>query len=107
MQWTLMDARPLVALLVAAGVGAWGVSPNPLPADNVCLEIIALRNPPVFHALACAYATCWFTMPFLAASLPALGPRDRRLSPPAAGLRAPAPALPAAGGPTDAHARAW
>jgi hypothetical protein len=69
MLWRLMDARPLVALLVAAGVGAWGVSAHPLPADNVFLEIIALRNPPVFHALAYAYATCWFTTPFLAASL--------------------------------------
>jgi hypothetical protein len=65
----VLDVRPLVALLVAAGVGAWGVSAYPLATDNVFLEIIALRNPPVFHALVYTYATGWFTTPFLAASL--------------------------------------
>jgi hypothetical protein len=66
---TMLHARPLVALIVAAGVGGWGISAYPLPIDNVFLEIIALRNPPVFHALAYIYATGWFTTPFLAASL--------------------------------------
>jgi len=49
---SLLDARPLVALIVAAGVGIWGLSAYPLPVDNVFLEMIALRNPPVFHVLA-------------------------------------------------------
>jgi hypothetical protein len=65
----ILDARPLVAMIIAAGVGTWGVMEYPMPADNVFLEIIALRNAPVFHALGYAYATFWFTTPFLAASL--------------------------------------
>src|SRR5207249_9657752 len=65
----ILEARPLVAMIVATGVGAWGLRTYPLPADNVFLEIIALRDAPVFHALGYAYATFWFTAPFLAASL--------------------------------------
>jgi hypothetical protein len=34
----MMDAPALVALLVAPGVGAWGVSAYPLPVDNVFLR---------------------------------------------------------------------
>ena len=101
----MLDARPLVALIVAAGVGGWGISAYPLPMDNVFLEIIALRNPPVFHALVYTYATGWFTTPFLAASLlmSVLAIVAYRHLPPFA--RASAPALPAAGGPVDADAR--
>src|SRR5216683_1765667 len=66
---TMLDARPLVAMIVAAGMGVWGLSAYPLPMDNVFLELIALRNPPVFHVLAYTYATAWFTTPFLAMSL--------------------------------------
>jgi hypothetical protein len=65
----MLNARPLVAMIVAAGVGVWGLSAYPLPMDNVFLELIALRNPPVFHVLAYTYATVWFTTPFLAMSL--------------------------------------
>src|ERR1700674_876315 len=64
----MLDARPLVAMVVAACVGVWGLSAYPLPMDNVFLELIELRNP-VFHVLASTYATCWFTTPFLAMSL--------------------------------------
>ena len=35
----MLDARPLVAMIVAAGVGTWGLSAYPLPMDNVFLEI--------------------------------------------------------------------
>ncbi len=66
---SLLDARPLVAMIVAAGVGIWGLSAYPFPVDNVFLEMIALRNPPVFHVFAYTYATVWFTTPFLAMSL--------------------------------------
>src|ERR1700737_2825758 len=64
----MLDARPLVAMIVAAGVGTWGLSAYPLPMDNVFLEIIALRNPPVLQLLGYTYATGWFTTPFLATS---------------------------------------
>ncbi len=66
---TMLDARPLVAMIVAAGVGTWGLSAYPLPMDNVFLEIMALRNPAVLQLLGYTYATFWFTTPFLATSL--------------------------------------
>src|SRR5437763_14616242 len=65
----ILNARPLIALLLSAGVGTWGVLTHPWPPDNVFLEIVALRDPWVFHLFGYAYATCWFTTPFLAASL--------------------------------------
>jgi hypothetical protein len=65
----ILDARPLVAHLVAAGAGVWGLSSFPLLMDNVFLEVIALRKPPVFQVLAYTYATVRFTTPFLAVSL--------------------------------------
>ena len=65
----ILDARALVAMLVAAGVGTWGVSTHPFPAQNVFLQIVALRNPHVFQFLGYTYATFWFTTPFLAASV--------------------------------------
>src|SRR6266849_6895429 len=65
----MLDARPLVAMIVAAGVGTWGLSAYPLPMDNVFLEIMALRNPAVLQLLGYTYATFWFTTPFLATSL--------------------------------------
>ena len=66
---TMLDARPLVAMTVAARVGTWGLSAYPLPMDNVFLEIMALRNPAVLQLLGYTYATFWFTTPFLATSL--------------------------------------
>src|SRR5918911_373899 len=65
----ILDARPLVAMLVSMSVGTWGMIAHPWPPDNVFVEIIALRDPWVFHLFGYAYATCWFTTPFLAASL--------------------------------------
>src|SRR6266446_1021758 len=65
----MLDARPLVAMIVAAGVGTWGLSAYPLPMHNVFLEIMALRNPAVLQFLGYTYATFWFTTPFLATSL--------------------------------------
>lgn len=48
---TLLDARPLMAMLVSASVGVWGVVTHPWPPDNVYLEIIALRDQWVFDLL--------------------------------------------------------
>src|ERR1700730_17249254 len=56
-------------MIVAGGVGVWGLSAYPLPMDNVFLEIMALRNPAVLQLLGYTYATFWFTTPFLATSL--------------------------------------
>jgi TraM recognition site of TraD and TraG len=66
---TILDARPLVAMLVAAVIGAIGLRVYPLPADDVFLTLIALRTPAIFRLLAGGYATIWFTTPFFAASL--------------------------------------
>src|SRR6266851_744378 len=66
---TILDARPLVAMLVAAVIGAIGLHVYPLPTDDVFLGLIALRTTAIFHLLAYGYATIWFTTPFFAASL--------------------------------------
>ncbi len=66
---TILDARPLVAMIVAAVIGATGLHVYPLPTDDVFLALIALRTPAIFHVLAYGYATIWFTTPFFAASL--------------------------------------
>jgi hypothetical protein len=38
----MLDARSLVAIIVAAGVGVWGLSTYPLQRDNVFLESLNL-----------------------------------------------------------------
>src|SRR5260370_36795493 len=65
---TILDARPLVAMIVAAVIGATGLHVYPLPTDDVFLALIALRTPAIFHALAYGYAKIWFTTTFFAAS---------------------------------------
>src|SRR6202158_5749829 len=65
----MLDARPVLAMIVAAGVVTWGATAYPLQRDNVFLEIMALRNPAVLQLLGYTYATFWFTTPFLATSL--------------------------------------
>ena len=66
---TILDARQLVAMSVAAVIGATGLHVYPLPTDDVFLSLIALRTPTIFKMLAYGYATIWFTTPFFAASL--------------------------------------
>src|SRR5207253_5756642 len=65
----VLSARGLVAMVVAAVVGTWGVSTHPVDTENPFLGLIALQNPPVFRALAYGYATLWFSTTFFAASL--------------------------------------
>src|SRR5689334_16618856 len=65
----ILAARALIALIVAAVVGTWGVMAHPVNTENPFLGLIALQNPPVFHALAYGYATLWFSTTFFAASL--------------------------------------
>src|SRR5438105_8157781 len=64
-----IGARGPLAMLIAAGIGAWGLYTYPMPSDNPFLGLIALQKPFVFDVLAYGYATLWFTTPFLAASL--------------------------------------
>jgi hypothetical protein len=65
----LLASRGLLAMLVAAGVGGWGLQAYPMPIDDPFLAMIDLRKPVVFQVLAYGYATLWFTTPFLLASL--------------------------------------
>ena len=65
----ILAARALIALIVAATVGTWGVMAHPVNTDNPFMGLIALQNPPVFHALAYGYATLWFSTTFFVASL--------------------------------------
>jgi hypothetical protein len=65
----MVEVRGVVALLIATGVGAWGLHTRPFPADDPFLDLIAMQDPFVFHVLAYGYAALWFTTPFWAASL--------------------------------------
>src|SRR3954471_2147051 len=66
---TVVEARALIAMMVAAGVGTWGLHAYPVQPENLFLALIAVRNPPVFHVLTYGYATLWFSTPFFAASM--------------------------------------
>jgi len=66
---TIVDARRVVAMLIAASVGMWGLHTYPVPPDDPFLGLIQLREPVVFQVLAYGYATLWFTTPFFLASL--------------------------------------
>ena len=77
---TIVDARRVVAMLIAASVGMWGLHTYPVPPDDPFLGLIQLREPVVFQVLAYGYATLWFTTPFFLASL-LTSARDRGVSP--------------------------
>src|SRR5258705_11829316 len=66
---TVVEARALVAMMVAACVGTWGLRMHPVDHENLFLGLIAAKDPTVFHVLTYGYATMWFSTPFFAASL--------------------------------------
>ena len=47
---TLVEARALVALAMAGGVGVWGLRAYPVSHDNVFLGLIGERAPGVLSA---------------------------------------------------------
>ena len=65
----IVEARTLVALAIAGGVGAWGVHAYPVSQEDVFLGLIGERTPGVLSVLTYGYATLWFTTPYFAASL--------------------------------------
>jgi hypothetical protein len=65
----LLETRALVATIVAAAIGSWGLWSYPMNADDVFLGFIQLQNPEAFRVLAYGYATLWFSTPFFLASL--------------------------------------
>ena len=66
---TILEARTVLAMAVAMGVGAWGLQAYPVPPDDPFLTLIHAQKPLVFNILVYGYATLWFTTPFFAASL--------------------------------------
>ncbi len=66
---TVLEARLLIALAIAAGVGAYGLHAYPIRADEVFLAVIEARRPDVFRGLTYGYALLWFSTPFCIASL--------------------------------------
>src|SRR4051812_32259260 len=65
----IVDARSLIALAIAAGVGAMGVREFPVRLDEPFLAAIHASRPDVFQLLAHGYALLWFSTPFCVASL--------------------------------------
>ena len=46
---TVVEARTLVAMMVAACVGTWGLRAHPVDQENLFLALIAAKDPTVFH----------------------------------------------------------
>ena len=66
---TMVESRTLVAMVVAACVGTWGLRQHPVDQENLFLALIAAKDPAIFHVLTYGYATLWFSTPFFAASV--------------------------------------
>ena len=65
----LVAIRGLMAMGLAAVVGAWGLHAHPVDMTDPFLGLIEARSPGVFAALVYGYAALWFTTPFFASSL--------------------------------------
>ena len=65
----LVAMRGLIAMGLAAAVGAWGLHAHPVDMADPFLGLIEARSPGVFVALVYGYAALWFTTPFFGASL--------------------------------------
>ena len=66
---SLVDARVLIALAIAAGVGTVGLRAFPMRSDHVFLAVIEAKRPDVYSALSYGYAFLWFSTPYWVASL--------------------------------------
>jgi hypothetical protein len=53
---SILEARAMVATIVAAGVGTWGLHTYPVHPDKVFLALIEVRTPHVFQVLVYGYA---------------------------------------------------
>ena len=65
----ILEARALIAMLISAVVGGYGLHAYPMHADDPFLALIQLQKPLVFEVLTYGYATLWFTTPFFLASV--------------------------------------
>lgn len=64
-----LEGRLLIAMIVATGVGMWGLRAYPVRSDELFLAVIEARRPELFRALVYAYALMWFTTPLCVASM--------------------------------------
>jgi hypothetical protein len=65
----IVETRRLVATLIAACIGVWGLYTHPVNAEDPVLGLIALQDPKTFYLLTYGYVALWFTTPFFAASI--------------------------------------
>jgi hypothetical protein len=65
----LVARRGLMAMALAAAVGAWGLHAHPVDRTDPFLGLIEARSPGVFTVLVYGYAALWFSTPFFGASL--------------------------------------
>ena len=77
----LVAIRGLMAMGLAAVVGAWGLHAHPVDMTDPFLGLIEARSPGVFAALVYGYAALWFTTPFFGCFARALAARDRGVTP--------------------------
>jgi len=60
MMRTVLGAR-LLAMIVAACIGTWGLHVYPVQTDDAFLALIQLQNPFVLDVLTTGTVTLWFT----------------------------------------------
>jgi hypothetical protein len=65
----LVEYRFVISLALAAIVGAAGLRVWPFPSDHPLLELIAAHRPMVYAGFMYAYATVWFSTPFVLISI--------------------------------------
>ena len=65
----LVAQRLLLSLGCSAVVGTLGLQAYPFPGTHPLLGLIDVHRPGLFAAFAYAYATLWFTTPFLVATV--------------------------------------
>ena len=80
----LIEARTVVSLACAAALGTLGLAAWPFPEADPVLGLIAAERPTLYQGLAYAYATVWFSTPFLllhtvASVVYVYGPQGRRM----------------------------
>jgi hypothetical protein len=66
---TLVEHRFVWSLAVSAVAGSAGLHAYPFPGDNLIFGLIQLERPGVYAAFSYAYATLWFSTPFVASSI--------------------------------------
>lgn len=66
---TLLEMRTLLALVVAAAVGMYGIRAYPIDLSDPFIAVIQIRRPDVLSLLTYGYTILWFSTPLCAASL--------------------------------------